>query len=650
LSSISIYKKFMGRLKFQELYLELSYLCNAECSHCYVSSSPFADRTKLPLDVCCRIIEESLSLDAIDPKIAIAGGEPTLFWEELLTVIKYASERNVRVILISNGWWGKNPAICRQKLDALIEHGLGRLELSTSNYHRQYVDAEAIDNIILLSRDRPLEVALHVRFSNSCSEKRNLSSFKDLGQVELISYPITPVGRAKTSITRDEFSFATDFPRGNCRDDLSLLINPKGDCFPCCGGAELTEALRLGNIHEESLTAIVERAEKRKLLHHLTQKGPAVFADALRADGFTELKPSDCVSICDLCTSIFKSPKLSLGAERWVNSPSSLRSLNSSFENSASLAEPFPELPVFSEDPMEFTLEEIVEQLPDLANGAFRSEYLNACINTAPSGANLSAVGNYYVKWASHPRDAKLLWQAQWLERMRAQGVRCVPEVLAKYSDGNGFTAYVVPKYLTNLSSARAHRSLETAKKILSALESIWNVPPDVSRQPDWEGYGRQITTLLARYEPSLSAEFARLAEKVIRLNEGRTDCCTVHGDPTFENIVYDAGGNMILLDPNRQVAPAVCVPELDVAKIMQSLFGWEAFVYHQKTHLQVNTELRPTVEARFGPNGWITCVWLMLTHLVRTLPYGANVGNAACLLPSIKTFLDYLAELSDAN
>lgn len=653
----------MSGLHFQELYLELSYLCNAACSHCYVSSSPFADRTKLDVEAICRVIEEAQQIDSINPKVAIAGGEPTLFWDSLLTVISFAAKRNFRVLLISNGWWGKSLTTCRQKLDSLIEHGLSRLELSTSNYHQQYVDSEALNNIILSSRDQPIELALHVRYSNSCGQAASLSKLKNLEGIELISAPITLVGRAEKEISKEEFRFAEDFPRGNCQDDLSLLINPKGDCFPCCGGAELTDSLRLGNIHDESLAEIIERAQTRKLLLHLTQKGPAILAEGLQDEGFQELNPSSCVNICDLCTSIFKSPSLSLAAERWVNSPSSRQILNSAANSGvrkipmseisrkkSSSKEVSVSLRAVADDikkPLTFT--EIAEILPSIANGTFQPHTVNVAISVAASGATLLATDDYYVKWAKGEHGIKLHEQIRLLEYMRSCGVKCVPEILAKYGGDNNFTSYIMPRYFTN-SFSSTEDALGTAKKIINALEEIWRIPPNFNLPVDWHNYHRRMGLLLEKYDHTLSADFIGLGEKVLGLNDARTDTCTVHGDPTFENVVYDTNGNLILLDPNQQVAPAVCIPELDAAKILQSLFGWEAFIYRQTNRLQINTDLIPFIEQRFGSNGWITCIWLLSTHLIRTLPYGAKVGDANRLLPSLKDLIDYLSDLINDN
>lgn len=656
------------RLHFQELYLELSYLCTAECSHCYVSSSPHADRTRLDTDLACRAIEESLSINEISPQVAIAGGEPTIFWDDLLTIIRFASQRGLRVLLISNGWWGRSLKTCREKLDALIEHGLTRLEISTSAYHRQFVDSAAVNNIILAGRGRPIELALHVRFSTSCGVEMNLAPFEGLDEVELIRAPVMPVGRAATAIPADEFSFAEGFPRGSCQDDLSLLINPKGDCFPCCGGSELSDHLRLGNIAEESLKDILLRAEERKLLPCLTEKGPTFIAQALRADGFKELIPGNYVNICDLCSSIFNVPRLATAAERWVNSPASRKPAVLE-EPAAEAPRPLPSMPTARSPlvgiqprsrpaaprPTEsewdagasppLTPGLIPDLLAQLSDGSNRGDALKPFTPSEPSGASVFMVGDYYLKTARGEAGIKLKAQAEWLSYVRSQGVSCVPKVVALHTDDTGLVSYLMRGYRIN-SPGADYGPTEMTSEVLGRLETIWQVPAPTPTPPNWPGYIGRVGSLLARYDERAAGLLTETGQRVYELNRARVKGYTVHGDPTFENVVYDEDGELILLDPNPQTPPHVCLPELDAAKVLQSAFGWESFVYRRSAALRVDTALRPLIQSRFGPDGWPTCLWLLATHLVRTLPYGAKVDDGTRLLPSIRGVLDHLSGL----
>lgn len=364
---------------------------------------------------------------------------------------------------------GRSLKTCREKLDALIEHGLTRLEISTSAYHRQFVDSAAVNNIILAGR--PIELALHVRFSTSCGVEMNPAPFEGLDEVELIRAPVMPVGRAATAIPADEFSFSE------------------------------------------------------------------------------------------------------------------------------------------------------------------------------PSGAGVFMVGDYYLKTARGEAGIKLKAQAEWLSYVRSQGVSCVPKVVALHTDDTGLVSYLMRGYRIN-SPGADYGPTEMASEVLGRLETVWEVPAPTPTPPDWPGYIGRVGSLLARYDERAAGLLTETGQRVYELNRARVKGYTVHGDPTFENVVYDEDAELILLDPNPQTPPHVCLPELDAAKVLQSAFGWESFVYRRSAELRVDTSLRPLIQSRFGPDGWPTCLWLLATHLVRTLPYGAKVDDGTRLLPSIRGVLDHLSGL----
>lgn len=297
------------------------------------------------------------------------------------------------------------------------------------------------------------------------------------------------------------------------------------------------------------------------------------------------------------------------------------------------------------EDSIKKQYAEIIDNLPILASSNKQTEFLKKRIFIEPSGAGLVATDNFYVKFANEPFSQKLFLQAEWLEYASSKGVKCIPKVLAKYQKEKVFFAYVMPKYQINMPDELPD-AINTSKKILAELEFIWKVSQPRKKLVDWLGYYKKIQLILSSYNIDAGLEFARIGKFIINLNEKESVSCLVHGDATFENVVYDKEGNIIILDPNPQSSPEVCIPEFDTAKILQSLFGWEAFVYHKNSSLKINTEFLPVIEERFGKNGWVVCCWFLITHLVRTLPYGAKIDNAKLLLPSIETIIGYVGDL----
>lgn len=633
---------YNSTIRFQELFIELSYLCNAQCNHCYVSAGPHVDATKLDMETIFNVIRQSLDVDEIAPKVAIAGGEPTLFWDDLLAVISYAAKNGLQTLIISNGWWGQSKDACKKKLDELIESGLTRIEISTSAYHREYISPSSVNNIIELCRERPIELSMHIRTNKSCGHRENIALF-DVDQVELMSQAIIPTGRAAVKIDGSEFTYSDGLPHGNCRHDLSFLVKPNGDCYPCCGGSELTASLRLGNIKEESLKEIIDRLNRRRLLSILTGKGPSFIANGLIADGFTQIDRDCHVGICDLCTGISQSPGLSMAAERWVNSPdSNIRQLESTPKLKNDF---FDEIKTNRQTRQEIS-EMVIPILRKLAPNEYNLDTnVYRFIQHQPSGAILLPFKDYYLKIVktSSPYVNRILNQIHWLEHAWNQGVTCIPKVLFKFSEKNGITGYVMPRYRCNTPGSESE-TISKVTRLLINLETIWRVPVSSPKAVDWNGYVFRVEKILSEYDNTMAELLRNLGIQIGRMKEFKKSY-TVHGDPTFENIVYDGDGNLILLDPNPQPDPAVPIPELDFAKVMQSAFGWESFVYGRSTELLWNRDLRPVVSSRFGPSGWPVCTWLLITHLVRTLPYGAKINDPYSLLSTIKLFLYHLRD-----
>lgn len=614
-------------IKFQELYIELSYLCTAECRHCCVSSNPHAENARLDIDLVFKAINQSLVIDQIKPKIAIAGGEPTLFWDDLLTIIGYAAGSNLQVVLISNGWWGEPKKLCEKKLDQLIEKGLNRLEISANGYHSENTRSSAMNNLIELCQGRPIDLFVHNRTDRYKNRPTKINSPNGY-PLEIADIPIMPIVRAEDNINNSELAYTRGFPPGNCRHDLSFLITPTADCYPCCGGSELNKSLFLGNIKEENLQDIISRFNRRKLLQILIQKGPSYIAGALKADGFTQIEEDCHVGICDLCCQIFQSPEQSAAAERWANSPDSLAPNGQNQKELANQIVP------------------ILRKLP-LINPDKLNENVCRRLQHQPSGTYLLPDENYYLKVVptSSPFAKKVLAQANWLEYNRNHGIRCIPEVFFKFSEENGLTGYVMPRYQWSTPKAKLN-TVSRVLELLQCLETIWNIPA-ASFSPqviDWNGYVFKVEKILSQYNREIAPLFRDLGIRIGKMKQFQGSF-NVHGDPTFENLTFDRNGTMILLDPNPQYEPAVPIPELDFAKVMQSAFGWEAFVYGREAELHWHNDLQPIVLSRFGKIGWPICTWLFISHLVRTLPYGAKINNPYGLISTIKKFLYILRD-----
>jgi AdoMet-dependent heme synthase len=87
----------------------LTYRCNLACEHCYldaggtplVGTENFADRSELGTEECFRVIDE-IAAFAPECLTILTGGEP-LLRRDILEIVKRAAERNLWVVVGTNG-------------------------------------------------------------------------------------------------------------------------------------------------------------------------------------------------------------------------------------------------------------------------------------------------------------------------------------------------------------------------------------------------------------------------------------------------------------------------------------------------------------------------------------------------------------------
>lgn len=87
----------------------LTYRCNLACEHCYLDAGPvrkvhseeFSDRSELQTEECFRVIDQIQEI-APESVTILTGGEP-LLRKDILSIVRYASEKKLWVVIGTNG-------------------------------------------------------------------------------------------------------------------------------------------------------------------------------------------------------------------------------------------------------------------------------------------------------------------------------------------------------------------------------------------------------------------------------------------------------------------------------------------------------------------------------------------------------------------
>lgn len=309
----------------------LTYKCNAKCEFCYYNCSPeqgpaLRSAAKngglMPVDMAINAWRSLKELAGDGAKIHITGGEPFLYWEHLVEILREAKKNNLgpachgeahqrsRVDMIeTNGFWATDENIIKDRMKILDELGLSRLKISCDPFHQEYVDIELVRRLAktakeVIGRDRVLvrwEKYLDkpVEMKNITADERNkfyVEALKD--------YPCRFTGRAAGKIAELVASQKVEqIAARNCSnaflDAKGVHIDPYGNIFSgTCSG------IIVGNIAKRPLAEIWKnwQPSNDKIIETLFNSGPGGLLDEAIKAGYKPAKLY--ASKCHLCTSI----------------------------------------------------------------------------------------------------------------------------------------------------------------------------------------------------------------------------------------------------------------------------------------------------------------------------------------------------------
>lgn len=148
------------------------------------------------------------------------------------------------------------------------------------------------------------------------------------------------------------------------------------------------------------------------------------------------------------------------------------------------------------------------------------------------------------------------------------------------------------------------------------SLPSSWDAPHAAAMKYLWDAPGPKLSIDVREYTHYVAGRAAHQNVDVRRtLNyidtyTGFTPVYTCHGDLTFENMVQTYKGDIVFIDPGH--AHGLPCRELDRAKMMQSLEGWE-----------VIAKGRPPLHLPDAPYPFSKIHYaLLITHYVRLLAH----------------------------
>jgi organic radical activating enzyme len=284
--------------------------CNISCGHC-VSSGASHRNGKMSLERAEAIIEDMAFCHVTG--ISFTAGEPFLFFDDMIRLVKLCHERGIYSRVVTNGFWANIPERSDNIVSGLMGCGLSQLRISCSRWHQKHIPYENIVNAA--SSCQRVGLDYFISFVTDFSKQDDsLEQFLRDNRLKFFPEPVIYFGRAKTLNPERIF---TDYQPNIC--PMNPYLSPDLDMFACCdGGNRFTETdfLYLGNLEDHPIDALFRKKEENILYNLIGSMGLTNIASFL---GF---KASDIVQYrrCELC-------------ERLFNSAENLNTLNESAES-----------------------------------------------------------------------------------------------------------------------------------------------------------------------------------------------------------------------------------------------------------------------------------------------------------------------------
>ncbi|MCP4201198.1 MAG: radical SAM protein [bacterium] len=287
---------------YTTLGLMLGYGCNARCRSC-LWGDLLNRKDRMSAEDACAWVDQAYGLGELR-LVGFSGGEPFVFLETMKEVMRYAKETyDLPSVAVTNAFWAKTPRAAREQLGALYDLGLRQLLLSVDDFHQEWIPLERVRNALEASRE--LGIAPTLQCVVTASSKKLSHYLEALGvkegdEVMASEVPCAPIGFA-AGLSASEFPQHSEIPCDYCSLLQTLIVRPEGSVHLCCGPAFTIPVLDVGNIREEPLEEIIERAEWNPLYNALAlDNGPGGrVKDVLAEAG--ELPTTGFASSCHAC-------------------------------------------------------------------------------------------------------------------------------------------------------------------------------------------------------------------------------------------------------------------------------------------------------------------------------------------------------------
>ncbi len=294
--------------------LMLTYRCTIACPHCIVNAGPNRTEEITVHQAGDWIHQIAGYRDGRIKGLALTGGEPFCNPESLSTISSLAESLGLTVSAVTNAFWASSKQQALETLERLPAVKL--LSFSTDIYHQRSIPLERIGNAVWAAErlDRIFNLAVCTENEDDAAFIQLLNTLQSMIDPDKIRVSITfPAGRAVRRNVEMQHHLSDKPVVSACTMAGSPVIFPNGRVIGCIGPLitlKSSHPMALGDLNQQDLGSILDRAEMNPILHSMRIWGPHLLVSLLESSGYAHLLPKKYISncICDACFKMLSNP------------------------------------------------------------------------------------------------------------------------------------------------------------------------------------------------------------------------------------------------------------------------------------------------------------------------------------------------------
>lgn len=296
--------------------LVMTYKCQVSCPHCIIEAGPHR-KEKMLLEDTFDWIQQIVDYgNGCTKVLSLTGGEPFYNIDDLKAISAFGEARGLFVSAVTNAFWASEKETA---VNLLRELGaIKMLSISTDVHHQKHIPFEWVKNAMMAADECgvPYTVAVCTEDEDDEEYQAIVDKLQESTEMDRILTAITfPAGRALKRLGTSNYKTTKEPPISACAAGGSPIIFPDGRVIACIGPVidlKSPHPLLLGNLRENSLQEIFDRAETNPILHAIRVWGPKKLISMIEEAGLGQYLPEAYIkdSVCNACYTLMSHGKI----------------------------------------------------------------------------------------------------------------------------------------------------------------------------------------------------------------------------------------------------------------------------------------------------------------------------------------------------